>query len=86
MTDVPDHKAMTAIYNEKVADIRPILHDLEMEIEGAVLAELTAIYLAKQPEFLRDTLLRMQIIQIIRMIPLTEFDLIRAGMKDRIDE
>lgn len=86
MTEPPDHRAMMAEYSEKVAAIRPLLADLDSVIEGAVLAELTAIWLAHEEPFLRDMLLHMQWLQILRSVPLAEWDMVKETVEKADDE
>jgi hypothetical protein len=78
MTEPPDHRAMMGEYTEKVAAILPILEGVEREVRGAVLAELTARWLASEEPFLRDMLLTMQWMQILRMVPFCEWDIYKA--------
>jgi hypothetical protein len=55
-----------------VGQIRPLLAGLPPEVQGAVLADLTAIWLAGHAGFLRGELLDMQVATIRRLIPVNE--------------
>lgn len=52
--------------------LQPMLKGHPPELQGAVLADLASIWLAGHPPFVRETILKMHVREIRKLIPVNE--------------